>query len=188
LCGVLLDPAELCSDLDRAIELEREGRRGDPEAEAKHWLDKLAEVDEERRGFLRLAAKGHMTDGELDEELARLDGTREAAERELEALRSHKERVEAMERDREAVLERYAVPVPEALDVLSPEERHSLYKMLSLKVLVAKNGELEIELAGAPVEDLNAGGSSDTEVTSRPKLRREASYACRRCAGSPRGR
>ena len=43
----------------------------------------------------------------------------------------------------------------------------SIYKMLSLKVLVAKNGELEIELAGDPVEDLNAGGSSDTEVTSR---------------------
>jgi hypothetical protein len=167
VCGVLLDPAELCSDLDRAIELEREGRRGDPEAETKHWLDKLAEVDEERRGFLRLAAKGHMTDGELDEELARLDGTREAAERELEALRSHKERVEAMERDREAVLEQYAVLAPEALDALSPEERHRLYKMLSLKVLVAKNGELEIELAGAPVEDLNAGGSSNTEVTSR---------------------
>jgi hypothetical protein len=75
--GVLLDPAELCSDVDRALELERDSTWGDPEAEAKHWLDKLAEVDEERRGFLRLAAKGHMTDDELDEELAKLNGTRQ---------------------------------------------------------------------------------------------------------------
>src|SRR5215218_8873033 len=45
--GILLDPAELRSDLDRAIELEREGRYGDPEAEAKHWLEKLSEIDEE---------------------------------------------------------------------------------------------------------------------------------------------
>jgi hypothetical protein len=34
----MLDPEELRSDLDRAIELEREGRRGDPEAESAHWL------------------------------------------------------------------------------------------------------------------------------------------------------
>jgi hypothetical protein len=47
----MLNPEELRSDLDRAIELEREGRHGDPEAEAKHWLEKLSEADEERRGF-----------------------------------------------------------------------------------------------------------------------------------------
>jgi hypothetical protein len=165
LCGVLLDPAELCSDLDRAIELEREGRRGDPEAEAKHWLDKLAEVDEERRGFLRLAAKGHMTDGELDEELAHLDETRKVAEHELEALRWHRKRVEEMERNRDAVLEHYTTLAPEALDSLSSEERHRLYKML--RVLVARSGDLEIELAGAPTENLDTTGSSTTGVTSR---------------------
>ncbi|MDQ3910374.1 MAG: recombinase family protein [Actinomycetota bacterium] len=164
--GALLDPAELCSDLDRAIELERDGRRGDPEEEAKHWLDKLSEVDEERRGFLRLAAKGRMTDDELDEELAQLDNTRKVAEHELEALRWHKERVEAMERDREAVLKHYAALAPGALDRLSPEQRHRLYKMLRLKVLVAKSGDLEIELAGTPVEVLDATDFSTVEVTS----------------------
>jgi site-specific DNA recombinase len=165
--GALLDPAELCSDLDRAIELERDGRRGDPEAEARRWLDKLSEVDEERRGFLRLAAKGRIADDELDEELAQLDETRKVAEQELEALRRHSERVESMERDREAVLEQYAALAPEALDALSPEQRHRLYKMLRLKVLVAKGGDLEIELAGAPLGGLDADGSSTTEVTSR---------------------
>jgi site-specific DNA recombinase len=165
--GILLDPAELCSDLDRAIELERDGRRGDPEAEARHWLDKLSEVDEERRGFLRLAAKGRITDAELDEELAKLDETRKVAEHELEALRWHTDRVEEMERDRNAVLEYYTTLAPEALDSLTPEERHRLYKMLRLKVLVARSGDLEIELAGTPAEGLDAVGSSVTGVMSR---------------------
>jgi site-specific DNA recombinase len=165
--GALLDPAELCSDLDRAIELERDGQRGDPEAEAKHWLDRLAEAEEERRGFLRLAARGSITDAELDEELAQLDDTRKVAEQELEALRQHNERVEEMERDRDAVLEHYTALAPEALDSLAPEERHQLYKMLRLKVFVAKSGDSVIELAGMPAESTDANSSSITEVTSR---------------------
>jgi site-specific DNA recombinase len=164
--GILLDPAELRSDLDRAIELEKEGRYGDPEAEAKHWLEKLSEIDEERRGFLRLAAKGRITDEELDEELAALGETRRTAERELKDLRRHQERVEQMEQDRDAVLEHYASQAPENLDSLTSEERHHLYKMLKLKVWLAKSGDLEIEMAGVPVDELD-GSSSITQGTSR---------------------
>ena len=63
-------PDQLREDLERMIELEWEGTRGNPEWEAKAWLEKLAEMDQERRGHLRLAAKGHMTDGGLVRELA----------------------------------------------------------------------------------------------------------------------
>ena len=164
--GILLDPAELRSDLDRAIALEREGRYGDPEAEARHWLEKLSEIEEERRGFLRLAAKGRITDEELDEELAALEEARRTAERELNDLRCHKQRVEQMEQDRDAVLEHYASLAPEALDSLTSEERHHLYKMLRLKVWLAKSGDLEIEMAGVPVDGLGES-SSITQGTSR---------------------
>ncbi|HET9966227.1 MAG TPA: recombinase family protein [Rubrobacter sp.] len=164
--GILLDPAELRSDLDQAIELEREGRYGDPEAEAKHWLEKLSEIDEERRGFLRLAAKGRIRDEELDEELAALEETRQTAEWELKDLRRHKERVEQMEQDRDAVLEHYASLAPEVLDSLISEKRYHLYKMLKLKVWLAKSGDLEIEMAGVPVDGLE-GSSSITQGTSR---------------------
>ena len=161
-----MDPAELRSDLDRAKELEREGRYGDPEAEAKHWLEKLSEIDEERRGFLRLAAKGRITDEELDEELAALEETRRTAERALNDLRRHKERVEQMEQDRDAVLEHYASLAPELLDSLTSEKRHHLYKMLRLKVWLYKSGDLEIEMAGVLVDRLD-GNSSITQGTSR---------------------
>jgi hypothetical protein len=66
---------------------------------------------------LRLAAKGRITDEELDEELAALEETRQTAERELEVLRWHKERVEQMERDRDAVLDYYAAVAPERLEL-----------------------------------------------------------------------
>jgi site-specific DNA recombinase len=164
--GILLDPAELRSDLDLAIELEKEGRYGDPEAEAKHWLQKLSEIDEERRGFLRLAAKGRIMDEELDEESAALEETRRTAERELKDLRQRKERVEQMEQDRDAVLEHYASLAPEVLDSLTSEERHHLYEMLRLKVWLAKSGDLEIEMAGVPLDGLD-GSSSITQGTSR---------------------
>jgi hypothetical protein len=118
--------------------------RGDPEQEAKAWLEKLSEVDQERRGYLRLAAKGHITDEELEEALAELEETREVAERELEAHRNRRKTLEELERDRDALLEHYAQMVPSALDGLTPEERHQVYKMLRLRVLVYQDNTLEV--------------------------------------------
>ena len=140
----LTDPDQLKADLDRMIELERGVVRGDPDGEAKHWLEKVSASDEERRGFLRLAARGSITDRELDEELAALEETRRAANRELAALRNRRERIEALERDRDAVLEDYAGRTPEALASLESEERHRLYKMLRLSVAILPDGSAEI--------------------------------------------
>jgi chromosome segregation ATPase len=126
------------------IEQERAGLRGDPDQEAKTWLEKLSEVDQERRGYLRLAAKGRLTDEELDEALAELEATRETAEKELRAIRARREVLENLERDRDALLESYASMPPAALDALSPEERHHVYKMLRLTVEVSSDGSLDV--------------------------------------------
>jgi multidrug resistance efflux pump len=97
------------------IELEREGVRGDPEREAKGWFDNLAETDRERRGYQRLAAKGRLTDEELDEALAELEETRATAKRELEALACRRKRLEQLEREKDVLLENYAALAPEVL-------------------------------------------------------------------------
>src|SRR5215212_8726719 len=122
----------------------------------------VGEADEEWRGFLRLAAKGRIT----DEELAALEETRRTAERDLKDLRQHKELVGQMEQDRDALLEHYASLAPEALHSLTSEERCHLYKMLRLKDWLAKSGDLEIELAGVPVDGLG-GSTSITQGTSK---------------------
>jgi hypothetical protein len=140
---LIQDPERLKSGLEELIEQERSAMRGDPEREAKTWIEKLSEIDQERRGFLRLAAKGHITDDELAEELAALDETRATAERELEALQGRRRVIEELERDRDALLEYYAGMVPEALEKLTGEERRQVYRMLRLRVKVNADGSLE---------------------------------------------
>ncbi len=90
------------------IEQEREGLYGDPEQEAKVCTEKLAEVDRMRGGYQDLAAKGLMTFEELGEKLQGLEETRKTAERELGVLRSLRERIEGLERDKEVLVESYA--------------------------------------------------------------------------------
>ena len=58
--------------------------------------------------------------------------------------RTRQEAIEALERDKEALLEHYASIAPEALDSLTPEERHHLYKMLRLEVVVRLDATLEV--------------------------------------------
>jgi DNA repair exonuclease SbcCD ATPase subunit len=138
--------------------------RGDPEQEARAWLEKLSEVDQERRGYLRLAAKGRITDEELDEALSELEDARETAERELAAIRSRCKVLEELERDKTSLLEKYARMTPAALDELTSEERHQVYRMLRLQVYVQPNGDIEIR--GVLTEE---GLYSDGNVTTYPK-------------------
>ena len=71
---------------------------------------------------------------ELRIRLAELEETREEAQKQITTLRSRRERIEELERDRGALLESYAGVIPEALDGLTPEERrHRVYRMLMLR-------------------------------------------------------
>jgi site-specific DNA recombinase len=142
---LLKNPERLRAGLDEMIEQERAGMRGDPDQEAASWLERLSEVEQERRGYLRFAAKGHMTDEELDEALAELEETRTTAEEELAAIRGRKEILQELERDRDALLESYVEMTPEALDALTPEEHRQVYGMLRLRVEVAADGTMEAQ-------------------------------------------
>jgi site-specific DNA recombinase len=143
ISGLLKDPERLRVGLEEMIEQERAAMRGNPDREAASWLERLSEVEQERRGYLRLAAKGHMTDEELDEELAELEEIRRAAERELRAIQGRIEALEELERDRDALLECYAELTHDALENLIPEERREVYRMLRLKVKVSADGAME---------------------------------------------
>jgi len=72
-------------------------------------------------------------------------------ERELEALRSHQECTEELERDKNTLLESYAGLAAEILAGLTPKERHQVYKMLRVRAVVNVDGTLEVSgaLAGA---------------------------------------
>ena len=142
--GLLKDPERVRAGLDRLIEEERTSVGRDPGRDAECWSKRMAEVEVERRGYHRLAAKGHMSDEELTAALSDLDEAREAAERELETVRARGEALRRLEHDRDALMASYAGTVGEALEDLSPEERHRVYKLIRLDVRFRPDRPLEI--------------------------------------------
>ena len=128
------------------IALQREGTGEDPDREAKAWAEKLAEAVNKRSRYQDMAAEGLITFDELRAKLADLRKTREAAERELEALRNQKEHLEELEKDRDVLLESWAEMVPASLESLSGLERNKIYRMLNLLVTPAPEG---YEVSGA---------------------------------------
>jgi hypothetical protein len=85
-----------------------------------------------------------MTLGELKAKLKVLEETRLPASRELASLTRKREELDAIERDRDLILETYATLAPEALDSLSPEERRKVYVILNLTVEALVDGSLKI--------------------------------------------
>lgn len=147
--GTLKNPERIQVGMDALIKQQLKGMRDYSERKAKVRLEKIAETDQERHGYLRLAARGRMTDEELDRELAALEETRRTAERELEALRSRHNEVEELKRDRDAVLAFWSEATPEDLAKLTSEQRNELYRELRLEV--TPRGE-DFEVKGAFVD------------------------------------
>ena len=145
VAGLLRDPERLRVGLDAVIEAERTGGRGDPEREARSWLDRLAELDRKRARFQDMAAEGLIRFEELRAKLRETDEARRSAQRELAEVEGRRGRIEQLERDRDAIMEHYAGLVPEALDDLTGEERHQIYRMIRLRVTVRPDGGLDVE-------------------------------------------
>ncbi len=97
-----------------------------------------------RARFQHAYAEGILGLEDLRERLAELEEEKAAAEQALADLRGRIQRLRDLERDRDAVLEHHVATAPEALDSLTPEERHHFYKMLRLKVHLFADDSMEI--------------------------------------------
>ena len=115
-----------------------------------------------------MAADDLITFDELRARLTELDSVRKTVERELTVMRSRKDQLYELERDRDALLESYARRTPDDLDALTAEERHQVYKMLAPKVVAMPDESLEV--SGAFGDGLGVC-QSDTE-RSRPSTRK----------------
>jgi site-specific DNA recombinase len=164
--GLLKTPERLQAGLEKLIEEERAALRRNPNQEIKAWAKKIAEVDRKRSAYQDQQAEGLITLEELREKLSSLEETRSVAQVEIDALRSRQAHIEQLQNDANTILERYVGLVPEALDALTSEERHRVYKMLRLKVLMHADGSAEITgVFGGPL-DAGAAGSVKTEGSS----------------------
>jgi len=142
--NLLKTPDLLRAGLERLIEEERSAARGNPTREGEMWAKKLTEVDRKRSAYQDQQAEGLITLDELRSKLAALEETRTMARRELAVLKERKERIEHLEQDANALLEHYTNLVPEALDDLTSEERHRIYKMMHLNVTMYADGLAEV--------------------------------------------
>jgi DNA invertase Pin-like site-specific DNA recombinase len=163
--GLLWDPERIRAGLDRLIEEERTDAGLDPERDAEVWSRKMTKVEVERRGYHRLAAKGHMTDQELVAALSELNEIRETAERKLEAVRARGAALKCLEHDRDVLMESYAGMVGEILEDLAPEERHHIYKLLRLGVRFRPDWPLEIMGVFAQVAEEAEKSSSNSKLS-----------------------
>jgi hypothetical protein len=89
-----------------------------------------------------------MTFDELGTALSELEETCKSAERELWSVKNRLERVEQLERDKDALREDFFGIAPDALDSLTPEERHDFYKLVRLRLVIYPNCDLEMSWAG----------------------------------------
>ncbi len=102
-----------------------------------------------------------MTDEELSAALPDLDETRETAARELESVRVRGEALKRLEDDRDALMESYAGAVTETLEILEPEERHRIYKLLRISVRFRPDWPLEVSGIFAEVAEEAEGDLSN---------------------------
>jgi hypothetical protein len=141
------EPERLRRGLQKMLEREQEATAVDHEGESHVWREKLSEIGRKRVNFQELAAEGLMTKEELRSRLDTLEQAREVAERELRSAGERSERLSALERDAEHLLEAYEKRCLEALADLSPEERREAYRLLDLTVEAHPDGRLEASWA-----------------------------------------
>ena len=112
-----------------------------------------------------MAAEGLITFDELRAKLAALEEMRQTARRELATLEGRSQRLQALERDRDTLLQNYAELIPEHLDALAPDERHRVYEMLRLGEVAFPDGTLVV--SGALGADLLIRTRETTRSHSR---------------------
>jgi hypothetical protein len=154
VCALLTDPERLRRGLEELIERERNAAAGDPERQAEVWASRLNRIERKRANFQDMAAEGLITFDELRTKLGMLQSEHEQARSELEAVLRRKEKIAALERDAEELLESYAEAVPERLRELGPEERRRVYGLLRVRAKARCDGGLQVSgVLGAALGD-----------------------------------
>ena len=139
---------------DRAVE-EQEERTGARGSQIRHaaLTEKLSELDVERRGYLRQAARGVLSDSELDEMLADLDAQREGVQVELRAVEDQAEAARRMQAARASLASAEWFEDPDAIQPgewltlgARPEEIRRAYRRYGVRFEVDRDGTLTLRL------------------------------------------
>ena len=92
--------------------------------------------------------------------------TKKTAQGELESISLRRQRLVELERSADELVRQYSAIMPEALDTISPEERHQIYKSLRMKVLVSTEGTVTVEIVCGLAPDSGAGSVNVKDLCS----------------------
>ena len=159
-------PTKLGELLDREIAALRERTRGNsPDRERVRLERRLDEIEAERVGYLRLNARGVLSDTELDRELDRLKAERGEVERRLEATTDLLGQIENLESLKAQMFLRYMYEGPELMEHWSPEQRQQLYHDLGLMVYLGEDGVQDVKWSfSGTVTTSPLGGTRSTST------------------------
>ena len=142
----LAHPTRLETGLNRLVEEERADSLKDPGPEIGRLTKRITAADRERANYHKMAAREMISFEELEERLREVEEARGAARDELDALNRSHQRLKELEKDRDSLLDHYKEIVPSRLDLLTPGQRHEIYKVLGTEALIGRGGDVEVQL------------------------------------------
>jgi hypothetical protein len=116
-----------------------------PGEDEEEWLKKLSELEVQEERLLDLYLEGKLESDRYEPRVSQLKRSRKTPVEELEHIRNRTTGLERLEQDRDALLDHYTKIAVEHLDILEPEERNRVYKMLGIKFLAHEDGNLEVK-------------------------------------------
>ena len=111
---LLHNPEALRRQTLRQLERDR-ASLGRVEEEAGVLEEQIAEADRERDGYLRLAARSRISEGELDHDLVELEQRKEGARKELDGLRDRRRRLSELD-ELASEVDEYLADLPYLVD------------------------------------------------------------------------
>jgi L-amino acid N-acyltransferase YncA len=100
----------------------------DPEPEAEQWHNILAEIGQERDGYIRLAAKGRIPETALDAYLSELDQQTATIKERLADIDGRRERIQQLEQDKaELIRANHGRASAGGLAEFTPKQRRDVY-------------------------------------------------------------
>lgn len=119
------------------------------EATFAYWTDTVSKIEVKQERLLDLYLDGGLDKGRYEERVKGLEVQEKEARGELEQINTRRQTIEQAESAMESLIEAYSAAMPADLDRLSPQERHHVYRMLSLRVKLDNDGITPMEGAVA---------------------------------------